>query len=150
MHRRFSEAVSLHRGRGLCHVRKVVIGTQETRPGPTEWSSSGAARKGEPERVVELRSGVGLADSTEEAVEGNEMVEGSGQLGGIPNGRSQVRTQSRVAWRNRLARVNKAAKRDRRARFTALLHHVTVDALERSFRRLHRGAAAGVDGVTVS
>jgi group II intron reverse transcriptase/maturase len=45
--------------------------------------------------------------------------------------------------------VNKAAKSDRRARFTALLHHVTVDALKRSFRRLRRQAAAGVDGVTV-
>jgi RNA-directed DNA polymerase len=76
-------------------------------------------------------------------------AEGRGRLGGIPQERSQVRTQSRVAWRNRLLRVNKAAKRDDRARFTALLHHVTVDALERSFRRLRRSAAAGVDGVTV-
>jgi group II intron reverse transcriptase/maturase len=31
-------------------------------------------------------------------------------------------------------------------RFTALLHHVTPDALERAFRRLRRGAAAGIDG----
>ncbi len=77
-------------------------------------------------------------------------MEGSGQLEGIPGERSQVRTQSRVAWRHRLTRVNKAAKRDRRAGFTALLHHVTPEALERSFRRLRRQAAAGVDGVTVS
>ena len=76
------------------------------------------------------------------------MVEGSGQLGGIPGERSQVRTQSRVAWRNRLARVNKAARRDRKTGFTALLHHVTPEALERSFRRLRRQAAAGVDGVS--
>jgi len=46
--------------------------------------------------------------------------------------------------------VNKAARRDRKTGFTALLHHVTPDALERSFRRLRRQAAAGVDGVTVS
>ncbi len=77
------------------------------------------------------------------------MVEGSGQLGGIPGERSQVRTQSRVAWRNALARVNKVARRDRRARFTALLHHVTPEALKRSFRRLRRRAAAGVDGMSV-
>lgn len=31
-----------------------------------------------------------------------------------------------------------------------MLHHVTPEALERSFRRLRRGAAAGVDGVTVA
>ncbi len=35
-------------------------------------------------------------------------------------------------------------------RFTALLHHVTPEALERSFRRLRRGAAAGIDGMTVA
>jgi group II intron reverse transcriptase/maturase len=77
-------------------------------------------------------------------------VEGSGRLGGIPGETSQVRTQSRVAWRNALARVNKAARRNRKTRFTALFHHVTPEALERSFRRLRRQAAAGVDGVTVS
>jgi len=46
--------------------------------------------------------------------------------------------------------VNKAARRDRKTEFTSLLHHVTPEALERSFRRLRRQAAAGVDGVTVS
>ena len=75
-------------------------------------------------------------------------MEGSGRLGGIPGERSQVRTQSRMAWRNALARVNKAARRNRKTRFTALLHHVTPEALERSFRRLRR-SAAGEDGMTV-
>jgi RNA-directed DNA polymerase len=38
----------------------------------------------------------------------------------------------------------------RESQFTALLHHVTVEALERAFRRLKRRAAPGVDaeGVT--
>jgi group II intron reverse transcriptase/maturase len=40
------------------------------------------------------------------------------------------------------------ARRDRRARFTALLHHVTVDLLRESFHALKRGAAPGVDGLT--
>ena len=48
-----------------------------------------------------------------------------------------------------LARVNEAAKRDKRARFTALLHHVDVAALERAFRRVKRKAAPGGDGETV-
>jgi retron-type reverse transcriptase len=48
-----------------------------------------------------------------------------------------------------LERVNEAAKRDKRARFTALLHHVDVVALERAFRRVKRKAAPGVDGETV-
>jgi retron-type reverse transcriptase len=45
--------------------------------------------------------------------------------------------------------VNEAAKRSRQARFTALLHHVDAEALERAYRRLRRAAAPGVDGVTV-
>src|SRR5437660_11217763 len=47
------------------------------------------------------------------------------------------------------ARINEEAKRDKRARFTALLHHVDVAALERAFRRAKRKAAPGVDGETV-
>src|SRR3546814_15141941 len=35
-------------------------------------------------------------------------------------------------------------------RFTALLHHVDVEALERAFRRQKRQVSAGVDGVTVA
>ena len=44
--------------------------------------------------------------------------------------------------------VREAAKRDRRMRFTALLHHVTVDLLRASYCELKRSAAPGVDGVT--
>ena len=52
------ETVTLHRGRGLYHVRKVNVGTQEARPGPSVWSPMGAWREGEPKRRVELRLGV--------------------------------------------------------------------------------------------
>jgi hypothetical protein len=45
--------------------------------------------------------------------------------------------------------VNEAAQRSRQTRFTALLHHVDVEALLRSFRRQRRRAATGIDGVTV-
>lgn len=47
-----------------------------------------------------------------------------------------------------LDRVREVARRDRRAKFTSLLHHVTVDLLRESFHLLQRGAAPGVDGVT--
>jgi group II intron reverse transcriptase/maturase len=62
----------------------------------------------------------------------------------------RVRTQSRVTLPSNLARVNEAARRDKSTRFTALLHHVDVSALERAFRRLKRSAAPGVDGETVA
>jgi RNA-directed DNA polymerase len=47
-----------------------------------------------------------------------------------------------------LDRVRQAARKDSEARFTALLHHVTVDRLRMAYRGLTRDAAAGVDGVT--
>jgi group II intron reverse transcriptase/maturase len=61
-----------------------------------------------------------------------------------------VRTQRRGAMPPNLARVHEAATRDKRTKFTALLHHVDVEALARAFRRLKRRAAAGVDGETVA
>ena len=58
------------------------------------------------------------------------------------------RTQSRLdAW-IALDRVREVARRDRRARFTALLHHVTVERLQEGFFALKREAAPGVDGLT--
>lgn len=110
----------------------------------------GALREGEPEPSAELRSGVGPIHTTDEASEGNEGVEGRGRPGGSRRERPKVRTQSRVALPSHLVRVNEAAWHDRQARFTALLHHVDVLALERAFRRLKRGAAAGIDGETVA
>jgi group II intron reverse transcriptase/maturase len=47
-----------------------------------------------------------------------------------------------------LAGVRVAAYKDKRTRFTALLHHVNVDLLRESFLTLKRQAAPGVDGVT--
>ena len=44
--------------------------------------------------------------------------------------------------------VRQAAKKDKRLRFTALLHHITEALLRASFYSLKRGAAAGVDQVT--
>ena len=76
-------------------------------------------------------------------------MEGSPRPKGIPGKGAKVRTQSRVAFTASLARVNKAARRSCQTRFTALLHHVDVEALKRSFRRQRRRASAGVDGVTV-
>jgi len=58
------------------------------------------------------------------------------------------RTQSRLDALDALDRVREAARRDRRARFTALLHHVTVERLQEGFFALKREAAPGVDGLT--
>jgi RNA-directed DNA polymerase len=47
-----------------------------------------------------------------------------------------------------LDRVREVARRDKDARFTALLHHVTPGLLLRSFDGLKKDAAPGADGVT--
>jgi RNA-directed DNA polymerase len=58
------------------------------------------------------------------------------------------RTQSRPGESRGLLGVREVARTDKRARFTALLHHVTVTRLLDSFHALKREAAPGVDGVT--
>src|ERR1043166_1142261 len=58
------------------------------------------------------------------------------------------RTQSRISELNDLLGVRKAARKDKRTRFTALLHHVTINLLRDSYFALKRDAAPGVDGVS--
>src|ERR1700736_24670 len=57
-------------------------------------------------------------------------------------------TQSRERVSQGLAGVRKAARENKEMKFTALLHHLTVDRLRESFYSLKRKAAPGVDGVT--
>src|SRR5271157_6555926 len=57
-------------------------------------------------------------------------------------------TQSEARVSQGLAGVRKAARERKEMKFTALLHHLTVDLLRDSFYALKRKAAPGVDGVT--
>jgi group II intron reverse transcriptase/maturase len=77
-----------------------------------------------------------------------DEMEGRGLAKGNPRGPNALRTQSRVGVGNGLDRIREAARRDRKARFTALLHHVTIDRLRGVYLAMNRRAAAGVDGVT--
>ena len=120
--------------------------------GAIDRSSMGVRGEGRPEPRAELRSGVGPARSTDEALEGTARagsVEGRGWRGGNSLERARDRTLSRVSLLPHLQRVHDAARHDKRAQFTALLHHVDVVALARAFRRLKRNVSAGIDGVTV-
>src|SRR6516164_5251301 len=51
---------------------------------------------------------------------------------------------------NALERVREVARRDKDARFTALLHHVSLTLLWRSYWAINPKAAPGVDEVTWS
>ena len=77
-----------------------------------------------------------------------EAVEGRGLAKGNTGGQNASRTQSRTDAQHALDRVREAARKDKEVKFTALLHHVTVDRLRAAYFRLERKAAPGVDGVT--
>src|SRR6266536_3237374 len=77
-----------------------------------------------------------------------ETVEGRGSA--KENAASKARSGRGAGMRvsHALDCVRQVAKRDKEVRFTALLHHVTVDSLRAAYRGLKPRAAAGVDGVT--
>src|SRR5580658_1192563 len=49
---------------------------------------------------------------------------------------------------NGLIAVRRAARQSKSVRFTALLHHITIDLLKQSYLSLERDSAPGIDGVT--
>jgi RNA-directed DNA polymerase len=77
-----------------------------------------------------------------------EVVEGSGSAEG--NAASETRSGlcAGPSAPSDLARVRRVARKDRDARFTALLHHVDVDRLRAAYWAIRPKAAPGVDGVT--
>jgi RNA-directed DNA polymerase len=58
------------------------------------------------------------------------------------------RAQIRESVSQALDRVRKAARQRKKEKFTALLHHISIETLEVAFYALKRKAAPGVDGVT--
>ena len=77
-----------------------------------------------------------------------ESVEGRGSTKGNVSQTTTDRTQRRRPVSRGLGGVREAARRDKRMRFTALLHHVTPELLRASFFDLKRQAAPGLDGQT--
>ncbi|MDH5666223.1 MAG: group II intron reverse transcriptase/maturase [Nitrosopumilus sp.] len=78
-----------------------------------------------------------------------ESAEGRSLAKENPNQPNTDRTQRRPPVHRALERIREAARKDRRLRFTALLHHIyDIDRLRSAFQSLRRKASAGVDGVT--
>ena len=78
-----------------------------------------------------------------------EGVEGRALAKGNSPERNALRTQRRDGASSALERVRQAARKDRKQRFTALLHHVyAIARLRAAYLALQRDAAAGVDGET--
>jgi RNA-directed DNA polymerase len=83
-----------------------------------------------------------IEQSMAESEEGRPLIkENTHQANTLP-------TQSGTHVSQGLAGVRKAAREHKEMKFTALLHHVTIDLLRDSFCSLKRRAAPGVDGMT--
>ena len=94
-------------------------------------------------RVVPAKLANKAGRAAAESVEGRRLDEGN------TDRQNALRTQGReVCASSALDRVRQVAMKDKEARFTALLHHVSVDRLRVAYRALSPTAAAGVDGVT--
>ena len=106
----------------------------------------GDLRRARRDEAGRLREGQGRTPgqpTAEERVEGRSAAKGNAEQDPAP------RTQSRNHRASMgLEGVRQAARRNRRLRFTALLHHITPQLLVDSFYSLQKNAAAGVDGVT--
>ena len=72
------------------------------------------------------------------------------RAGAKENARQQstLRTQCRKRVSQALERVRQTARQRKKERFTALLHHISIDCLRMAFFALKRDAASGVDGLT--
>ena len=79
---------------------------------------------------------------------GAEVVEGRGLPEGNTAGEPRPGPSAGQGVSSDLDRVRQVARKDRDVRFTALLHHVTVDRLREAYRAISPNAAPGVDGVT--
>jgi hypothetical protein len=77
-----------------------------------------------------------------------EVVEGRPQTKENTRQPNLCRTPSRESRPNGLERVREAARKNEKLKFTALLHHVSIDLLRTSYHSLKKQAAPGVDGMT--
>lgn len=112
--------------------RPVKANSRTTGMHAGEGSDSGVVPENQPNKVV---------TATAEGGEGRPEIEGNiTQTYTRPTQRGKGVSQG-------LSGVRQAARERKQERFTALLHHLTVELLRESYCRLQRQAAAGVDGV---
>ena len=99
---------------------------------------------GESDRpVVPMKSPNKAEQSAAEGMKGKGLAKGNLRQQNTP------RTLGREGVHKALERVRQAASKDRKLKFTALLHHIyNVETLRGAYFALKREAAPGVDGET--
>ena len=138
------------------HACAETLCARTGRPTDCPREDGGSGRNGKGERSKPLMDGLWESDSSvvptkspnkagstaAEVAEGKELTKGNVSQQNVH------RTQSRESTPSALERVRQAARRDKKAKFTALLHHVTPERLVAAFFELKKRAAPGIDGVT--
>ena len=128
--------------------RPVVPAKSPNKGGPRKQRSYGGPYTGTKAETPDTAKGAptALAADTDPTAEG---MEGKGQAEGNPRQQNAPRTPRRDGALSALERVRQAASRDRKLRFTALLHHVyNLETLRAAYLSLKKEAAPGVDGET--
>src|ERR1017187_5460813 len=123
---------------------------RETSLVPAQAGRSGKANNHNPDMYAREESDcavVPVKRPNKEAVASAEVVEGRAQTkeNDAEPDTSPTRSGERVS--QGLGGVRQVAREKKQERFTALLHHLTVELLRRSYYALKRNAAPGVDGV---
>jgi len=77
-----------------------------------------------------------------------EPVEPRAGTKGNAGQQSTGRTQNRGTVDQALERIRQTARERKKERFTALLHHISIEHLDKAFDELKENAAPGVDGLT--
>jgi RNA-directed DNA polymerase len=104
-----------------------------------------------------MKHGGGKSDSAIVAVKPTNKAERSAaepaepraEAKGNASQQSTHRAQNRASVSQALERIRQVAKHKKKEeKFTALLHHVSIDLLEKAFGDLKADAAPGVDGLT--
>src|ERR1700719_1924004 len=72
-----------------------------------------------------------------------EPVEPRAEAKGNARQQSTDRTQSRGTVSQALERIRQAARQRKKEKFTALLHHISIDLLDEAFFELRKDAAPG-------
>src|SRR5256714_1177179 len=124
----------------VARVRGGPVGEGHKPQDPHE-RSWGVGQTSSTNKVPEQRSGEETSDASAEGMEGRRLTKRNSD-----EDRTH-RTPSRTEGVPGLERVRAAARRDKKQKFTALLHHVSVDLLRDSYDWLNRNAAPGVDDV---
>lgn len=125
----------------------VVPMKRPNKEGKRKRRGDGGPYTGTKVETPDTAKGVPKAEAADAAPTA-EDVEGRGPTEGNLRLQNRHRAQDRISLHNARERIREAARKDKRLRFTTLLHHIyNVSALREAYFSLKPKAAPGADGV---